>query len=273
MTIVNTQPFWLVYVTEKSGHPVEILTSKIMSFFSQSQLPGTPIYTLRLGSVLGLRPTELETAALVGSHVQSFSLTLCDGYFRGAADPGWSIMVAHDDHEKIAALAEALRLKFTQEGIGVEAYGRYLRCRADHGATALAAELWGLRYGFHPAYSQTRFSIQAQQVEWPDEFAIITAWATTGEVWTADRNREADERLKQTILDRRVWHHRIVGSSPDGQHSEPGWAVAILPKEAKQLGSVFCQDAVYCVSNHELSVLSCGDDRSAPLGSFNVRLL
>ena len=177
------------------------------------------------------------------------------------------------DHEKIAALAEALRLKFTQEGIGVEAYGRYLRCRADHGATALAAELWGLRYGFHPAYSQTRFSIQAQQIEWPDEFAIITAWATTGEVWTADRNREADERLKQTILDRRVWHHRIVGSSPDGQHSEPGWAVAILPKEAKQLGSVFCQDAVYCVSNHELSVLSCGDDRSAPLGSFNVRLL
>lgn len=243
-----------------------------MSSHTQSSFPGLPIYTLRLGSVQGLRPAESVVAELVGSYVPSFSLTQCDGYFRGEIDPGWSIMVAHDQPEEIAGLAEALRQHFTQEGVGIEAHGRYLRCHAYHSAPALAAELWGLKYDFHPAYSQTRFSVQTQLTEWPDQFAIITAWATTGQVWTADRNQEADERLRQTILTSGEWHHRIVGSAPDGQHSEPGWAVATSRSEAKQLGVVFSQDAVYYVSGGDLSVLGCNDDRCAPLGSFIDRL-
>jgi len=243
-----------------------------MSFSSPSLLPGLPIYTLRLGSVNGARPAESLVVSLVSSHVQSFSLTHCGGFFRGESDPGWAIVVAHDDHEKIAALAEALRLHFSQEGIGIEAYGRYLRCRVDHGAADLAAELWGLKYGFHPAYSQTRFLIETPPSHWPEHFSLITAWATTGEVWTPGQNQEADERLRQSLLTRGVWHHRITGKSPDGKHAEPGWAVAILPDEAKQLGAVFSQDAIYCVTADALSVISCKENRDAPLGSFRNRL-
>jgi hypothetical protein len=243
-----------------------------MSVLTPPSLPGLPIYTLRLGALNGSRPAQSEVAVLVGSHAQSFSLTPCDGFFGGVFDPGWSIMVAHEEHEKIAGLAEALRQRFAQEGIGIEAYGRYLRCRAGHGPAALAAEFWGLRYGFHPAYSQTRFCIESHPAEWPEDFAIITACATTGEVWTADRNREADEQLRRSLLDRGVWHHRITGASPDGQHAEPGWAASFGPDEAKELGSVFSQDAIYFVGGDALSVLSCVENRYAPLGSFRDRL-
>jgi hypothetical protein len=111
---------------------------------SDRHLPGLPIFTLRLGAVKGKRPVKATVAGLIGRHVRSFSLTPCDGYFQGAPDPGWAIMVAHADHETIATLAEALRVRFAQEGIGVEAYGRYLRCRADRGVELLKAELLNL---------------------------------------------------------------------------------------------------------------------------------
>lgn len=233
---------------------------------------GLPIYTLRLGAVAGARPAAAAVAALVGAAVPSFSLTPCEGFFRGAADPGWAIMVAHADHGVIARLAEDLRCHFVQEGVGIEAHGRYLRCRADRGPALLASELWGLASGFFPAYARTCFAVASVPDKWPDCFAIITAWATTGERWTADRNRMADERLRQLLLGRNLPHARITGASPDGQHAEPGWWVETDREDAVQIGRAFLQDAVYWVEADALSVHSCRDHRSAPVGPFAERV-
>jgi len=94
-------------------------------------VPGIPIFTLRLGALSGLRPSAPEVAAIVAAYAPSFSLTPCDGYFRGAADPGWTITLAMDDHASVAGLADAVRTQFRQDGVGIEAYGRYLRCHAN----------------------------------------------------------------------------------------------------------------------------------------------
>ena len=83
-----------------------------------------PIYTLRLGSVAGVRPDEARVTGLVCQHVQSFSLTAWNGYFKGRSDPGWAISVAHFDHLHVAKIAERMRAEFNQEGVGIGAFGR-----------------------------------------------------------------------------------------------------------------------------------------------------
>jgi hypothetical protein len=231
--------------------------------------PGLPLYTFRLGAKAGQRPPANEVAALAGSFTPSFSLTPSEGWFRGEADPGWALTVAHEDHETMARLAEALRVTFAQEGIGIEAFGRYLRCRADHGPELLAAELWGLRYGFYPAYLQTRFVLETRPEKVPSHFALLTGYATTGETWTDAQNRAADERLRLELVKRGVWHHRITGVSPDGLQSEAGWMAALDLAAARRLGADFHQDAIYWVEAGEhLSVHDCQSLRKAPVGRF-----
>ena len=43
-----------------------------------------------------------------------------------------------------------------------------------------------LPLGMHEAYGETHFRIAEHVDEWPKEFAIITAYATTGDVFTFD---------------------------------------------------------------------------------------
>ncbi len=231
--------------------------------------PGLPLYTFRLGSRAGQRPPVHEVAAVVGAVTPSFTLTPGEGWFRGEVDPGWAITVAHADHETMARLADALRAIFEQEGIGIEAFGRYLSCRADRGPELLAAELWGLRYGFYPAYLRTRFLVDTPPANTPACFALITGYATTGETWADTQNRAADERLRLELVKRGVWHHRISGVSPDGLHSEAGWMAGLDLAAARRLGADFRQDAIYWIEAGEhLSVHDCQSLRKAPVGHF-----
>lgn len=48
----------------------------------------------------------------------------------------------------------------------------------------------------HPAYFRTHFRAEAPISDWPSVFAIITAYATTGETWTAEENEIADHELE-----------------------------------------------------------------------------
>ena len=239
---------------------------------SDPEPPGLPVFTLRLGSVAGGRPPAQDVADLLVAAVPSFSLTPCEGFFQGRPDPGWAVTLAVPDPAVVAGLAEILRHHFAQEGVGVEAYGRYLRCHAGCGAAALLAEIQGLAHGLLPAYFLTRFSVPALPPQWPGRFAILTAWATTGEHWPDERNRAADESLRQELVQRGLPHHRIVGASPDGQHAEPGWIVETELQEAVQLGQAYRQDALYWVEADALRVVSCRDGRMAAVGAFSERV-
>ena len=53
----------------------------------------------------------------------------------------------------------------------------------------------------------------------PDEFAIITAYATTGEEWSDVFNEQEDERLQAYLLSRFSCVKRITGYSPSTGHS------------------------------------------------------
>lgn len=131
----------------------------------------------------------------------------------------------------------------------------------------------------HPAYFQVRFRTGEREGSWPDAFAILTAYATTGEVWSQAENREADRRLGELLRRRQragetAWApRRVTGFSPATGHAEPGWAVDLPFEEACDVGLRFRQDALYWVEDDALHVSFC-DHRRAPVlvGSFRNRL-
>jgi hypothetical protein len=109
----------------------------------------------------------------------------------------------------------------------------------------------------HPAYFETRFRSKGLAVPWPESFAIVSACATTGSIWSEDRNASADEALRVALQEGGCWLHRVVGYSPLTAHAEPSWAIEIGLVDACKLGERFLQDAIYWVEHDRLFVLRC----------------
>jgi hypothetical protein len=125
----------------------------------------------------------------------------------------------------------------------------------------------------HPAYLETHFRQEQPFSDWPEEFAIITAFATTGETWTAEQNESADRALEDELQGSGRWYQRLTGYSPTTGHAEPGWAVEIPLAEACNLGLRYLQDAIYFVSGDELRVILCDESGERLLiGSFRERV-
>jgi hypothetical protein len=126
---------------------------------------------------------------------------------------------------------------------------------------------------YHPAYFLVRFRSPELPPAWPASFAIITAWATTGERWSAAENEAADQRLQTRLQGFGFWHWRITGYSPVDGHAEEGWAVKMPLDLARELGREFHQDAIYWVSGDQCCVIKCGAESClVPVGSFRERL-
>lgn len=125
----------------------------------------------------------------------------------------------------------------------------------------------------NPAYFETHFKRQMPWEDWPPEFAIITAYATTGEVWTDSENKAADRRLKAVLQQQGSWLRRLTGYSPVTGHAEPGWAVNLNFEAACNLGQQFRQDAIYYVVDNVLYVSFCDQRRAQiPVDSFRLRV-
>ena len=132
----------------------------------------------------------------------------------------------------------------------------------------------------NPIYLETRFKRDLENDSkfdmfeiLPDEFAIITAYATTGEEWSDIFNEQEDERLKAYLLSRFSCVKRVTGYSPQSGHSEPGWAVNSDWSQTCDIGVQFKQDAIYYVSNNILTVSYCDERRKEVyVGKFLERL-
>jgi hypothetical protein len=125
----------------------------------------------------------------------------------------------------------------------------------------------------HSAYFRTYFREEAPISDWPVEFAIITAYATTGETWTVEENEMADRALEGELRKTGRWMRRLTGYSPTTGHAEAGWAVEMPWDEACDVGLRFKQDAIYTVNGDELSVTLCDHRRDLVLvGAFRERV-
>ena len=124
-----------------------------------------------------------------------------------------------------------------------------------------------------PPYFTVRFRTEAAAIDWPAQFVIITAYATTGERWDAAREVAADAALAETLEALGVWYTRITGYTPETGHAEPGWAAALSLEAGCELGLRFAQDAIYVVEGDALGVTFCDARRGVvPVGAFRERL-
>ena len=123
-----------------------------------------------------------------------------------------------------------------------------------------------------PIYFDTRFKLGLPLAELPDSFAIITAHATTGALWTPEDNNAANETLRAELEIGGRLLGTITGYSPVTQHAEPGYAAALEFEEACKIGARFKQDAIYFVSSGTLFVSHCDHRRSLkPITRFEKR--
>lgn len=124
-----------------------------------------------------------------------------------------------------------------------------------------------------PDYFDTRFRLGLPLPELPEEFAIITAYATTGEAWTAEENQAANEALSAELAGGGHLLGTITGYSPVTQHAEPGFVAALSFEEACKIGFRFKQDAIYFVSSGTLFVSHCDHRRSLkPITQLSKRV-
>ena len=124
-----------------------------------------------------------------------------------------------------------------------------------------------------PDYFDTRFKLDLPFSELPESFAIITAYATTGEAWTAAENQGASETLRAELAGGGHLIGAITGYSPVTHHAEPGYAAALEFEAACKIGARFKQDAIYFVSSGTLFVSHCDHRRSLkPITQFSKRV-
>ena len=130
------------------------------------------------------------------------------------------------------------------------------------------------RPSLHPAYFGTRLRWEGEEVpEWPEEFVVISAYATTGERWSDEENEAAHAALYDELSKRGVRIDFVTGYEPQSGHAEPSYAVALPLDEARELGRSFRQDAIFCVRGNELFVTRCEDGSSlVAVGRFSDRL-
>ena len=125
----------------------------------------------------------------------------------------------------------------------------------------------------HTAYFETVFNVHGFSGPWPTEFAIITAYASTGETRSLDENENANLKLAAELSLLSIWKQRVTGFSPTTGHAEPGWALELPFEIACDLGLKYRQDAIYYVTKGSLFVSYCDQRRETiPVAVFWERI-
>jgi hypothetical protein len=126
----------------------------------------------------------------------------------------------------------------------------------------------------HQAYFEILFDSHDFCGNWPLQFAIVTAWATTGTSKSKAENESANRKLQFELERRGLWHQMVTGYSPTTRHAEPGWAIELPFDEACDLGQRFLQDAIYFIDADRLFVSQCDERRRKVfVGQFHQRLI
>lgn len=122
-----------------------------------------------------------------------------------------------------------------------------------------------------PEYADTRFHFLPKGK--PAAFWVITAWNPKGMDADEGDNIGADNALRQLLAKRKLLHFRVIGTSSDEQHAEPGWGVVCEEATAIALGNAFKQEAVFRFTSREITLVPCRGTQRVVLGKPRDRIL
>lgn len=121
-------------------------------------------------------------------------------------------------------------------------------------------------------YKQTLFIPKCKDVEWPENFWIITA-CDPYSVGIRTCDDYTMKQLRQELSHKKFWKNRITGISPDWKRREASFAVGgFEEEEVLEIGRRYGQTAVFRVQGDRLSLIACEDGVIVDEGKFRERL-
>lgn len=107
-----------------------------------------------------------------------------------------------------------------------------------------------------PEYFQTRFRTETPPGEWPDRFAVVTAWNPNGEFAALEGNIRLGQQLALSCKEHALLAWPVSGGSPDWRHQEEGLGIVTDLSDALAIGRLIKQEAIFWVEQGTLSVIS-----------------
>ena len=126
---------------------------------------------------------------------------------------------------------------------------------------------------FPAAYFQTVFDIEASALLQSRPFSIVTSYNPMDEPHSESANKAADTHLKAILHERQFAPFRAIGCSPDGSHSEPGWAFVSSLEDAVNIARSFNQRALWRIEMGKLYLVDCRNPTLVFVDHFANRLL
>jgi hypothetical protein len=124
----------------------------------------------------------------------------------------------------------------------------------------------------NPHYFDVIFKETILSCQYPQTFAIITAWNPKDVILPEQENEKRNRSLEKSIKKPMVLSSRIIGASADLQHQEVSLIIEGELPDLINLAQKFEQNAIFWVQGDSLELIACDTLKHFMLGSFRERI-
>jgi hypothetical protein len=124
----------------------------------------------------------------------------------------------------------------------------------------------------NPHYFDVIFKEIKVSYQYPQTFAIITAWNPKDVILPEQENQKRNRCLQKSIKKTMVLGTKIIGASADLQHQELSLIIEGALQDLINLAQKFEQNAIFWVQGDSLELISCNSLKHFKLGSFRERI-
>jgi len=124
----------------------------------------------------------------------------------------------------------------------------------------------------NPHYFDVIFKEIKASYQYPQTFAIITAWNPKDVILPEQENQKRNRCLQKSIKKTMVLGTKIIGASADLQHQELSLIIEGAFQDLINLAQKFEQNAIFWVQGDSLELISCNSLKHFKLGSFRERI-
>lgn len=124
----------------------------------------------------------------------------------------------------------------------------------------------------NPHYFDVIFKEIKVSYQYPQTFAIITAWNPKDVILPEQENQKRNRCLQKTIKKTMVLGTKIIGASADLQHQELSLIIEGALQDLINLAQKFEQNAIFWVQGDSLELIACNSLKHFKLGSFRERI-
>lgn len=124
----------------------------------------------------------------------------------------------------------------------------------------------------NPHYFDVIFKEIKVSYQYPQTFAIITAWNPKDVILPEHENQKRNRCLQKSIKKTMVLGTKIIGASADLQHQELSLIIEGALQDLINLAQKFEQNAIFWVQGDSLELISCNSLKHFKLGSFRERI-